>query len=76
MVAMVLPLRSIFHILCNVPASSGFSAAKATATLSQAAPRNPAISSRPIGTPKGYLSVSYRALTGVLVVNSLPSLDY
>jgi hypothetical protein len=53
-----LPLRSVFHVLCNVPAPSAFSADKSSAALPQAAPHNPC-PVFPIGTSKGCHNVSY-----------------
>lgn len=72
MAAMTPPLRSVFHILCRVPALSESLATRATATrtLSQVAPHNRHWG-RPTNTPKGFLNVSHHTFTGVPVVNSL-----
>jgi hypothetical protein len=56
MVTVLPPLRSVFHTMRNVPSSSPFSAARATAALSQLAPP---YSNRPIDTANGNSNVHY-----------------
>ena len=57
MVVTLTPLRSVFHVLHNVPGSSVFSAPRATATLPQRAPHN-SHSNRPINVANGHRDVS------------------
>ena len=70
MVVVVPPLRSVFHILCNVPALSELSATRTFATLSRVAPRNPYFD-YPTSTPKGCPSVRCHTFTSVHEVISL-----
>ena len=56
MVTVLPPLRSALHTMRNVPSSSPFSAARATAALSQLAPP---YANRPIDTTNGGSNVRY-----------------
>ena len=68
MVAILPPLRSVFHTICSVPPPNAFSGAKTTATVPQLAPHNP-YSNHPIDTTDGCYNVSS-------LVRSLASLQF